>query len=216
MVELDFSAEGARFEPYSVSPLMLFGLRVTNKTPALGVQNVSLQCQIRIEPTRRLYGGEEHDRLVDLFGEPERWGQTLHSFLWTHASVSVPPFETECRIDLPVPCSSDFNIAATKYFYGLQNGEAPLSLLFSGTVFYRAEDGRLQIEQISWTKEATYRLPVGAWQAMMDHYYPDSAWLLLERDVFERLYAYKRRNGLPSWEHAVRTLLDSQPAGSLR
>ena len=216
MVDLDFAAESVRFEPYSVSPLMLFGLRLTNKSPSLHVQNVSLQCQIRIEPTRRGYSGEEHDRLLDLFGEPDRWGQTLQSFLWTHASVSTPCFEKEIQVDLPVPCSYDFNIAATKYFYGLESGEAPLLLLFSGTVFYRTEDGGLQIGQIPWTKDVAYRLPAETWRGMMDHYYPGSAWLRLERSVFELLYAYKRRNGLSTWEHAVRALLESQSAGSLQ
>ena len=38
-------------------------------------------------------------------------------------------------IDVPVPCTFDFNVAMTKYVYGLDDGELPTSLLFSGTVF---------------------------------------------------------------------------------
>lgn len=207
MIDLDFAVEGARVEPYSTAPLLLFKLKVTNKSPAVPVQNLMLNCQIRIEPTRRQYGPGDHDRLRDLFGEPERWGQTLQGFLWTHASAATSQFQSDCEIDLPVACSFDFNIAATKYFYGLEDGEAPLLLLFSGSVFYRDGDGCLQICQIPWSKEAAFRLPVKTWRSMMDHYYPDSAWLRLRRDVLDQLYRYKRQSGLPTFEMALERLL---------
>ena len=214
MVDLDFAVQGVEVEPYAASPLLLFTLRVSNRLPATPVQNVALACQIRIEPTRRRYGAADQERLVELFGEPERWGQTLRSFLWTHVNVSIPPFEIERDVVLPVPCSYDFNIAATKYFHGMQEGEVPLLLLFSGTVFYRDADDQLQIEQIAWSKEAAYRLPVQVWRSMMDQYYPNSAWLNLNREVFERLYRYKRERGLPSWEQALEELLDHTLAES--
>ena len=91
------------------------------------------------------------------------------------------------RVDLRV---FDFNVAATKYFYGLEGGEVPLTLLFSGTVFYRDEDGFLQMDQIPWSRETACRLPVAVWRQMMDVYYPGSVWLRVERaafDVVERL-----------------------------
>jgi hypothetical protein len=50
----------------------------------------------------------------------------MRSTLWTHSSVLVAPFEGSCLVDLPVPCSFDFNVAATKYFAGLQDGDVPL------------------------------------------------------------------------------------------
>ena len=56
---------------------------------------------------------------------------------------------------LPVPCSYDLNIAATKYFYVLEEGEVPLLFLFSGTIFYAGADGRLQVQQISWNNECS-------------------------------------------------------------
>lgn len=67
----------------------------------------------------------------------------------------------------------------------------------------------LQVGQISWSKEARFRLPVKVWQEMMDHYYPNSAWLCLNRDVFERLYRYKMRCELLSWEQTLESLLDA-------
>ena len=210
MVDLDFAVEHASVAPHAVAPLLLFSLKVTNRTPEIPVRNVMLRCQVRIEPTRRRYGADEQDRLSDLFGAPHRWGETLHGFLWTHTSALIGAFETDCTFELPVPCSYDFNAAAAKYFHGLADGEAPLSLLFSGSIFYADEDGRLQIDQVSWTKEATYCLPVRLWQDMMRDYYPDGIWLCLGHDAFERLYAYKRQRGFATWEQALDALLPAQ------
>ena len=103
-------------------------------------------------------------------------------------------------------------MAATKYFYGLSDGEVPLTLLFSGTVFYQAADGTLQVEPIPWDKEAAFRLPVHVWAEMMDHYYPNSAWLRLPRDVFDRLYRYKVGRGLPTWEQTFESLMSASDA----
>jgi len=119
----------------------------------------------------------------------------------------VTPFQGSTLVELPVPCTFDFNVAATKYFAGLEEGEVPLLMLFSGTVFYEATDGALQVSQISWEKEAKYRLPVRVWQEMMDFYYPNSAWLSLRRDVFDRLAQYKMRRGIPTWEQALESML---------
>lgn len=210
MPELEFKVEGVEPERFAATPLLNFKLRVTNTTPAISIRNIMLQCQIRIETTRRRYEPSEQERLKDLFGEPERWDQTLNSMLWAHVNVLVPSFGESCVIDLPVPCSFDFNLGSTKYFHGLEDGDAPLTLLFSGTVFYGAPDDALQLDQIPWSQEALYRFPVKAWQAMMDHYYPDSVWLRLNRDAFDRIYRYKRERGLPTWEQAVLSLLDHE------
>jgi hypothetical protein len=68
----------------------------------------------------------------------------------------------------------------------------------------------LQVAQVPWDREAAYRLPVQVWKDVMEHYYPNSAWLGLRRDVFERLYEYKRRRGLPTWEQTLESLLEAQ------
>jgi hypothetical protein len=207
MPDLDFQVDGAEPLPFAAAPLLVFKLRVTEATGETPIHAVALRCQVRIEPARRRYGGRDHERLRDLFGEPQRWSQTLRSMLWTHTSVVVPPFTGSAVVDLPVPCTYDFNVAAAKYFYALEDGEVPLCLLFSGTVFHAAEDGALQVAQIPWEKEAHFRLPVPAWKGMMEHYYPNSAWLCLRKDVFDRLYRYKVGRGLPTWEQALEGLL---------
>ncbi len=106
-----------------------------------------------------------------------------------------------------MPCTFDLNVSATKYFYALEDGEVPLLFLFSGTIFYENDEGHLQISQVSWNKECTYRMPITIWKKMMDHHYPNSAWLSLGRDLFERLYAFRRREGLADWDQTIARLL---------
>jgi hypothetical protein len=212
VLDLNFTVETAEVEPHAAAPLLNFKLRIAQTVAAqepTTIPAIALKCQIRIEPARRRYAADEEQKLLDLFGTRERWGQTLRSTLWTHASVVVPPFTGETVIDLPVPCSFDFNVAATKYFYALADGEVPLCLLFSGTIFYTDRDGYLQVSQIPWEKEASFRLRVQVWKNMMELYYPESAWLRLERDTFDRLYHYKSSRGLPTWEKAIDMLIDS-------
>jgi hypothetical protein len=212
MPDLNFEVEGAEPLPHAAAPQLVFKLGICDAQAEQGgaISSVALRCQIRIEPMRRRYGPHEQEGLLDLFGEPSRWGSTLRSLLWTHTGMIVPAFAGRTIVDLPVPCSYDFNIAATKYFYALEEGEVPLSLLFSGTVFHAEEDGgALRASPISWEKEAAFRLPVRVWKAMMELYYPNSAWLNLRRDVFDRLYRYKSRQGLPTWEQALERLLDA-------
>lgn len=207
MPDLSFQVEGAEVVPFAAAPLLACKLRVANADAGEQIQSVTLRCQIQIETTKRRYTAEEQERLRDLFGEPERWGHTLRAMLWTHATAVVTPFTGSTLVDLHVPCTFDFNVAATKYFAGLESGEVPLNLLFSGTVFYEGGERGLQAAQIPWDREAQFRLPVSVWAEMMEHYYPNSAWLRLRRDVFERLYRYKTRRGIPTWEQAVASLL---------
>jgi hypothetical protein len=83
----------------------------------------------------------------------------------------------------------------------------PLELLFSGTVFYSAEDGRLQTARIGWDREAEFGLPVATWRRTMDHYFPGSAWMRVSRETFDRLYAYRAQNAIPSWDQTLESLL---------
>jgi hypothetical protein len=210
MPDLTITVEGVSPVPFSVSPTLAFGLHIVNANAAEDIHTVVLRCQIQIEVTRRRYSGPDQEKLRDLFGEPERWGQTLRSMLWTHASAVVPPFKGTASVPLHVPCTFDFNVAATKYFAGLTDGEIPLCLMFSGTVFYENHAGAVQVAPISWDKETRFRLPLNIWKEMMDLYYPGSAWMCLRRDVFEQLQDYKVKHGIPTWEEAVERIL-AQP-----
>jgi hypothetical protein len=204
--DLDFRVEGAEVLEYAAVPSLLFKLRVENLEEE-PIRSVSLNTQVRIAATQRHYDTAEQERLLEVFGEPHRWGNTLRSLLWTHTTLQVPSFSGSTVVDMPVPCTYDLDVVAAKYFYALEDGEVPLELLFSGTVFYAGEDGRLQIARISWEREAEYRMPVRLWKEMMERYFPNSAWIRLHKDAFDQLYDYKVRMGLPTWEAAVEALL---------
>jgi hypothetical protein len=206
MPDLDFSIEGAEVLEFAAVPSLIFKLRVEN----LGeepVRSVALNTQIRLAVTQRHYEAAEQERLLELFGEPHRWGETLRSLLWTHNVLQVPPFSGSTVVDMPVTCTYDLEVVAAKYFHALEDGEVPLEFLFSGTVFYAAEGGGLQVARISWEKEAEFKLPVRLWNEMMDHFFPNSAWIRLHKDAFDRLYSYKVRMGFLNWEAAVEALL---------
>ena len=79
--------------------------------------------------------------------------------------------------------------------------------MFSGTVFFAGEGGELQVAPISWEQEAMLKLPQRVWEEMMDSDDPNSAWLSLRRDVFERLFQYKMQHGIPTWEQALEKVL---------
>src|SRR5271154_2928780 len=207
MPDLQFSIEGAEVVQFAAAPLLAFKLRIINSPSDEMIHTVALRAQIQIEAARRKYDADEQTRLADLFGEPDRWGQTLRSMLWTHASVVAPRFTGHTLCELHVPCTFDFNIAATKYFHGLTSGDLPLCFQFSGSVFYQGLNGELLVAPISWDKEGKYRLPVAVWKELMDEYYPNSAWLALRKDTFERLYQYKVREGIPTWEEALERAL---------
>lgn len=206
MPDLHFQVADGEVLPFAAVPTLLFKVPITNAIEGERIQSIMLRAQVRIEVTQRHYDPGTEGRLLELFGEPHRWGETLRSLLWTHAAANVPPFVDSTVAELPIVCTYDFEVAAAKYFYALEDGEIPLLFLFSGTVFYLS-GGELQIAQIPWELEASFRLPVAVWKDMMNRYFPNSAWLRLRKDVFDRLYAYKARNALPTWEDALERLM---------
>ena len=208
MPDLTFQVETAAAVPFAAAPMLSFRLRIANSGEE-AVYTACLRCQIQIEAAQRRYSSAEQAGLQDLFGHPNRWHQTLRTFLWTHASVVVPQFSGSTVLDLQIPCTFDVNLAFVKYFRGLKDGDIPLCFQFSGTVFYEAVDGGLRVAPISWDAESKFRLPVKTWNEMMDAYYPNSAWLYLRRDVFERLQRYKIERGVATWEQALEDLLEN-------
>jgi len=89
---------------------------------------------------------------------------------------------------------------------GLEAGEIPLLLLFSGTVFV-VTDGRLRVEQVPWSKEISCGLPAKVWREAVDAHFPDSAWVTLSRDTLDELMRFKTRHALPTWDATLRALL---------
>lgn len=205
MTELVFDCTGARPDRYAITPAMNFLLRIS-ETSGESVEAIALRCQIRIEPARRKYTPAEAERLGDLFGETERWAETLRPVQFTQVAVMVPRFTGSTEIELPVPLSYDLEIGATRYFAGLDGGEVPLLLLFSGTLFAMS-GGRIQAGQVPWSKEAAYRLPVSLWREAVDAHFPNCAWIRMSRPVMDELLRYKSRRALPTWDATIESLL---------
>jgi hypothetical protein len=204
--ELKFKVEGVQPERYAAVPTLNFALRVEDDSAAT-VHAVALRCQIRIEPHRRRYSHEEEARLTELFGETPRWGDTLKPFLWTNVSQMLTGFEGSALVQMPVACTYDFEIAASKYLHSLDNGEIPLLLLFSGTVFTKNGAGGFQVSQVPWHAEAPCQLPVRVWREMMDLYFPNAGWLRLRRETLDKLMRLKATLALPTWDDVLEVLI---------
>ena len=207
MPDLNFEVVGVEAPAFAAVPTIIFKLRINNTIEQERIHSGILRCQVQINVTRRRYSPEAQAQLLEVFGEPKRWGETLRSLLWTHTSTVIPQFTGSVTVDLPIVCTYDFDVVSTKYFNALGEGEIPLTFLFSGTIFYEGPGGNMQVAQISWSKEATYRLPVSLWQEMMEHYYPNTAWIRIRKDIFDQLYRYKATQALPTWDDVLVKLL---------
>jgi hypothetical protein len=199
-----FDAVGAQADRYAAVPTLQLKLRIS-ETGGEQVHAIALRCQIRIEPQRRRYSSEEADGLLELFGETARWGDTLKPMQFANVALMVPGFSGSVEVDLPVPCTYDFEVAAAKYLHALGDGEVPLLLLFSGTVFTKGPGG-LSVGQVPWHKEASYRLPVAVWREIMDRFFPNSGWIRMRRDTLDALQRYKATRALTTWDDALEAL----------
>jgi hypothetical protein len=204
----EFAVVGAAYVEDAAAPMLRFELEV-GETSGREVFTIALTAQINIDPSRRSYDPETRARLVELFGEPERWAATTHSFLWAHATTLVPSFTGTTTCVLPVACTYDLELAAGKYFSSLPSGYVPLSFHFSGSVLHRGDDGRIQVVAIPWSCSSRWRMPIGTWRQMMERHYPNSSWVRLHPDTTELLRGYAARAGVPSLDAAVIGLLEA-------
>lgn len=153
MPDLSFEVIDAEVPAFAAVPTLIFKLHVTNTDEQERIHSVILRSQIQIAVTRRRYSPEAQARLLEVFGEQKRWGETLRPLLWTHTITMISPFSGSTIVDIPISCTYDFEVVGTKYFSALGEGEIPLTFLFSGTFFYEGADKNLQAGQISWSKE---------------------------------------------------------------
>jgi hypothetical protein len=186
---------------HAAAPTLRFGLRVTEPSE---VRSIALRAQLNIDPARRSYDAETRERLVELFGAPERWASTTRSFVWAQVGAVVPAFSGSAEFPLDVPCTYDLEIAAAKYVYSLPDGEVPLTFHFSGTIVF----GDMQIAMVPWSCTAGFRLPVETWRALMAAYYPGGGWVRLDGETLDRLAERKAARGLPTFDATVAELLD--------
>ena len=205
MTDLTFSVIDVISEPYSVSPILTvrLGIEEAGEEP---IHAIALRAQVRLEPQRRRYSPDEAASLADLFGPRERWTDTLRSFLWMQSSAMVQGFTGSTEVDLPMPCTYDFEVTAAKYLHALQDGAIPIELLFSGTVFTRGQSG-FGVERIPWDKDVRHEVPVRVWRELVEQHFAGTGWLRLSHETMATLAAYKAFHGFTTTEAAVADLL---------
>ncbi|MFI5507044.1 DUF6084 family protein [Mycobacterium sp. NPDC051804] len=209
MNDLAFTVVDVAAEQFSVTPRLTARIAITAGEDE-PIHAIALRCQIRFEPLRRPYSDEEAVGLVDLFGPRARWAETQRTFLWQHSGAMVQGFTEATEISLPLECTYDFEVAASKYLHALRDGAVPLLFLFSGTVFVHGERG-FSVRQVSWECEARHEMPVSVWNELVRIHYPNAGWVRLGHDTISALAEYKSARGMLDFEDAVTTLLTEAP-----
>ena len=203
----EFAVLGARTVRYAAAPMLALDLQVSEPS-GRQVYMIALSIQLMIEPARRRYDDATRERLLELFGPPERWSVTTRSLVWAQLDVVVPAFTGSTTVAVPLACSFDLELAAAKYLYSLPDGEAPLALHFNGMIYYPGEDGRLQMVLVPWTKSLDFRMPVSVWKQTVEHYYPGTSWLALRAQTLEDLQREKLARGLATLDACVEAMLE--------
>ncbi len=205
--EPEFEVLSATGRRHAAVPAVDFDVHVT-EPGGRHVYAIALTAQVMLEPARREYDAETREKLVELFGPPERWVTTTRNLMWHQADALVPGFTGSTTFRVSVPASFDMEVASAKYLNGLPDGEVPLAFNFNGTVHYRAGDGRLQLSLVPWSCSAEFRLPVSTWRDLIDHYYPQTGWIALRGSTMAALQREKARRALPTLDACVAELLD--------
>lgn len=198
---------------HAATPTLRFDMHVSDPA-GRSVYAIALSVQIQIDPARREYDDTTRARLVELFGAPERWGATTHSFEWARIDVLVPGFTGATSFALQVPCTYDLEVAAAKYFYALPDGMVPLSFHYSGMVLYKDElagTQGLQVTPVPWSCSTRWRMPVAAWQGAMAAQYPGGGWVRLGHDTLRALADRKAADGHHDFDALVGALLREAP-----
>jgi len=212
VILLGFTVLDARPSPLTASPSITFRLRIEELSGA-PIHTLALRCQVRIDPRRRGYTVDDQTRLYELFGDASQWDRTLQAVTWAQTTVLVPSFARHIDIDMAVPCTYDLDVAAAKYFHALRDGDVPLMLLFSGTVFKSGESGLpMSIEPVPWDREASYRMPASVWRSAMEQFFPGGGWMRVSRETLDRLQAFRGRHAIISWDEAIERLLHTHTA----
>src|SRR5579885_647683 len=103
---MDFSFAVVSVQPDAngAAPTLIFRLRI-QEAEGGSIHAIMLRYQLRIEPRLRRHGELEQERLFDVFGEPERWYETMKPLVWMSGSLAVPSFTGSIEIDVPCACT---------------------------------------------------------------------------------------------------------------
>jgi hypothetical protein len=198
-----FEVLGAEPVAHAAAPTLRFTLRVTDEGT---LHAIALSAQINIDPARRRYDDATRERLVELFGPPERGGAPSGAFQWGKVECLVPSFTGSAEFALELPCTYDLEVTSAKYMHALDGGEVPLIFHFNGTILYAGENDRLQIALVPWSCSVPWRMPVAVWKRTVAAHYPGGGWIRVQEDTLEELQHRKAQSGAYSFDEVVRGL----------
>ena len=205
MAELLFTVVDVVPERYAAAPNLLARIRVEESTGEV-VHALALRAQIRIEPQRRRYDDPESPALLDLFGDRTRFADTLRPFAWLHASTVAQGFSDATEIELPLPCTYDFEVSGTTYLHALRDGRDPAAVPLQRHGLHPRRQRLLRRPDALGPRGSVP--PAGRRLARPDAAsFPGTEWLRMRRDTVEALGHYRHVHGLTSWDDAVTALL---------
>ncbi len=207
MPELAFRTIDAKVANDSAIPAIAIRLEITNSAADETIQSILLRSQVQIEAPRRRYSKSEEAGLKDLFGNPEQWSRSLRPLLWANTTNVVGSFDRSTVVDVMIPCTIDFHAAVSGYFLALEDRTVPLTLLFSGTIFYQTSAHSLQAAPISWDNEAKCLFPIPLWKECLEAHYANTVWLPIRRDLYERLRELRAQQGWTSIDEVIERMI---------
>ena len=215
MSELTFAVLDIVAEPYAAAPTCSPPGCGSRRAPASPCTRIALRCQVRIEPQRRRYDDAEEPALLDLFGDRDRWSHDAQAVPVDAVQHHGPGLHRRDRgrpAAARAPTTS--RSPASKYLHALRDGEIPLVLLFSGTVFTRGATGFA-----SSRCRGTARRATGCrWRSggdLMDAYFPNTGWMRLRpRHASTRSRTTGRRAASPPGTTRSTALLAEAAAGA--
>ena len=173
------------------------------------VYMIALTAIVVVEPGKRSYRPGERERLMELFGGPERWASTTGAFRWAGTQTMVHGFTGEGEFELVVPVSYDLEIASAKYFGALdEGGSVPLRFHFNGSILYERGDGRVQMTPVAWDRSERFEMPMDAWTRLTAEHHPFRNWVPLHSETVARIEGLKANMGAPTFDDAVSRILD--------
>ena len=149
-----------------------------------------------IEPARRAYDAETREKLVELFGAPERWATTTRSLVWHQADVLVPAFTGVD--DLPrgragaastwrsPPPSTSTGCPTARCRWRSTSTAPCTTAATTGGCRCRSCPGRARRSSASRSR---------TWRELIEHYYPHTGWIPLQEATLRALQREKARRG---------------------
>lgn len=195
-MKLQFTAREAVAERRSAAPAIR--LRVDVLAPGVKIEALLLRARVQIEPWRRAYDANEKELLREL--------SAAQPLQWIDVAVTVNAFSEQTTFEIPMSCTYDMQVAATKYLTAIDGGAIPVRVFFNGTAFSAAESG-FSAAMLSWDSDCEAFVPIDVWHEAMDACFAGQAWLRVDRSVFDALARYRVHRGFADWDQALEHLL---------